>query len=657
MSVHQKLLVELAKDRKLAHEVLFKHRHPLETPHFHAEVIEAFHDPRKENVVVEAFRGGGKSTIGEEALTIKALFMNFSNALIVSSTEKRAAERLEAIKHEIENNDHLIELFGEQTGDIWQANKIVLRNGVCLQAVGVGQSVRGVKHHEFRPDFVWFDDIEDDDSTKSPEDSQARLRWMYRTLMPVCAKSSSKRMTGNRLSPFAVVSKVADDPAWNSYRFPVCYLSLTTGEEIATWFGLHDMDWVKSKRAEYERLGLAREWASEYMCEAMSETTKTFKTDHLVIYPRVRTWQATYAMFDPAKTTQARRHQAFTGKAVWSWLGPKLVVWDCLMRPWLPSDLINDIFETEKEYQPVLIGVEADGLEEWLSEPLRLAQTQRRISLPNLKSDIRAPRDKDGFIKGLEPHFISRNIELAKPLPELEAQLINFPDGRKDGLNALAYALKLRPGMPVYEAFSQENIIEDADPTLRAKKWLCLNCDGAHTTGALVQYDGTFTVLGDWIEGPDPAVSAEIICKQAQLIARGKIDIVVPQKEYDPYSNKGVVAALRRIPRGSSPGGSCAKGRGEIRAIMQKRGIRPSFLVSSDAGWTLRALAGGYHIMVGVRGHVDGEPEPGAYRTLMEGIESFAAIMGQDEADEDHNIGYFRTSRDGNRYRSLIGDR
>lgn len=650
---HRRVLVELSKDRRLAHAIFFKHRHPLATPDFHAEMIDDFHG-YQEKVVEEAFRGGGKSTIGEEATCLGAEFLDFANGVIVSSTQARAAERLEAIKHEIENNDQLVEVFGEQVGDVWQAHKIVLQNGVCIQALGVGQAVRGIKHHEHRPDFLWIDDIEDEESVKTPEACHDRLKWLYGTLLPVCAKRARIRVTGNRLSPDAVVSKLSADRSWTSRRYPISHRSLDTGREVATWPELRDMTWIEDTRSEYYRLGLDQTWASEYMCEAISETVKPFKVEDYRVVPRTRIWEPVYVMYDPAKTTQAKRGQAQYGKAVWSWMGNKLIFWETFGKTLLPSQLIDDIFATEEKYQPVQIKVEEDGLEEWLREPLRIEQTRRRILLPHLGGE-RAPKDKDAFIRSLQPFFSSHVIEFASEQAEARGQMLSFPSGLKDILNAMAYALKMRPGNPVYDSFAQDHIVENLDLNLRAPPYLCLNADGTSVTGVLVQYDGTLAVLGDWVMGGEAAQCVEQICKQASLLAAKDINIVVHPKEADLYDNKGLVAALRRIPRKFQVGTLPDKGRAEIRDLLGKRSQVPLVRVSSDATWTLRAFSGGYHKLFNKKGVIDGEAEVGVYRTLMEGVESFAGIMHHD--DQDEMVGLFRTSRDGMRYRSLIGDR
>jgi hypothetical protein len=45
-------------------------------------------------------------------------------------------------------------------------------------------------------------------------------------------------------------------------------------------------------------------------------------------------------------------------------------------------------------------------------------------------------------------------VIFAKPLPDLQAQLLSFPTGEIDAPNALAYALRMKPGAPMYDDFA-----------------------------------------------------------------------------------------------------------------------------------------------------------------------------------------------------------
>ena len=150
----QDTFLKLGRDRRLAHQTLFKHRHPDDTPAFHDDIIKLWHS-RLPAALVMVFREGGKSTIAEEAFVIGAGYQLFHNALIIGSTEKRACERLRAIKHEIETNELVQLLFGNLIGHVWNEAEVILSNGVRIIAVGRGQSLRGTKHLHYRPDFCF----------------------------------------------------------------------------------------------------------------------------------------------------------------------------------------------------------------------------------------------------------------------------------------------------------------------------------------------------------------------------------------------------------------------------------------------------------------------------------------------------------------------
>src|SRR5690349_13054036 len=120
---------KLAANPRLAHAVLFQHRHPDETPPFHGEMVDLWYSDHPQ-VLTLAFRGGAKSTVAEEAITVMACLRKFRNCIILGENEPRAIERLTAIKHEFETNEFISDLFGPQVGNIWQEKKIVLSNGV-----------------------------------------------------------------------------------------------------------------------------------------------------------------------------------------------------------------------------------------------------------------------------------------------------------------------------------------------------------------------------------------------------------------------------------------------------------------------------------------------------------------------------------------------
>jgi hypothetical protein len=658
-----RMLTEFYHNRRLAHEVIFKHRHPIRTPAFHHEIQDIYHSAHPQ-VVIEGFRDAAKSTVAEEAIVLGALFEEFKNAVVIGASYTRAVERLIAIRNEFVVNEAINQLFGTMEGDTWTDGKIVLKNDVCIQAAGAGSSLRGMRHNDARPDFVLIDDLEDEESVKTPEQREKMLHWLYRTLLPACAKGPAGqiayrvRFMGNRLDRDAVIVRVSKDTAWLARRYPVMVqdeegterFDLPAGRWRPLWGAKFSLDDIAKKRQEYERLGLLHDFNCEYMCEADDPEARIFKEGDAKTKATVRTWQSVYAAYDPARTVGTA--SAMTGVAVFSWIGARLVVWRGDAQLWLPDQICDDIFATDDAWQPTEIGVEATGLEEFIMQPLRHRSLQRRQLLPLRR--LVPPRGKDSFIRGLQPFFKSGQVDFVDVSHEARGQLLSFPTGRKDFPNALAYALMMKPGLPVYD-ISREHILETLIRQPNQPWWLAVNATNQYTTAALLQViDGQIRVHADWVrEGPPGEVLGDIV-GQAQLdagVGGGALRVMVKSVSATDVVGLRIAArALRIEPRsGSEP----ARGRERIRDLLTRRKRdQPLFVVAHASRWVLNGLAGGYAYSVGKRGELSDEPEEGSYRVLMEGLESFVAVM--DIADREDEAPRRAVGLDGREYTTIL---
>lgn len=657
------IILELGRDPVLAHAVLFGDKHTDETPPFHKEIIADWHSDAP-NVLTEAFRGAAKSTLAEEAIVIEACFKRFGNGVVLGESEQRAVDRLRTIKNIFETNEFITELFEIGPGAIWTDAKVTLSNGIMLQAYGRGQSLRGVKYLDVRPDLVFIDDLEDDESVKTPDAREKTRKWFVRTVMPMRAPGARVRFAATPLHPDALAPTLAKDKQfWLTRVYPIIYKN-DAGELAATWADRYSVTDALAIKASMEKLGEGDAWVQEYMCEAVNPATQVFTPDLIRIVPQARSWHATYAMYDPARTTNKK--SATTGKIVWSWIGRKLVIWAASGRKWMPDEIVKDMFDVDREFNPVVIGVEETGLNEWLMQPIRAEQALRGHSIP-LRA-LHAPKGKLDFIRGLQPYFRAGEVEFACDLPELRDQLLGFPTGDIDIPNALAYALKLRLGQPVYENFSADLIAAELRSAPRSPMWLAVNSDGRNTAAVLVQVtQGQVLVFADWLVEGDPGVALTDILAEASLdvpvhrapspdgskvegvrLARGALRLVAPKQHWDAYDSIGLRAAARKVPADIQRGGETVDGRAELRSLFTRRTHgAPSLQISANATWTLRAFAGGYCRQLDAT-----EPQDGPYAVLMQGLEAFAAMLrgvGVREVEADRN---YATTASGQRYLS-----
>ena len=115
-------------NRYIAHKHLFPHRHKDDSPEFHHEAIALLNSPHP-RVAEMAFRGGAKSTLLEEHVLLKLLFREEAYCLFVGPKWESACEHLEPIRNEIENNELILELFGDQRASPWTMDELGLANG------------------------------------------------------------------------------------------------------------------------------------------------------------------------------------------------------------------------------------------------------------------------------------------------------------------------------------------------------------------------------------------------------------------------------------------------------------------------------------------------------------------------------------------------
>jgi len=648
---HKEILTRLNKDRVLAHSFLFPHRHPNITPPFIRDMILSWHSPDPK-LLFEVFRGGAKSTTAEEAILLKATFREIHNYLIVGATKDRAYERLHAIRYELETNERIAEVFGDLRGTTWGDGELVLSNNVRLLALGKGQSLRGVKYLDARPDGVFADDLEEPEDVRTPEARARTLDWFLFDLIPALdTNKAHARVAATPLDPEALPAQLVR-AGWTHRRYPIEYTD-DKGVRCATWPDRENLIKIDERKNAALKVGKLRQYNMEYMCEAEAPSEKAFRQDMFRFVAHVRTWHAVYTFHDPARTVN--RDSATTGYAAWSWIANKLVIWDAWGKQIMPDEIIGSLFDINEEMHPAQMGIEEDGLNQWLLQPIRMEQAKRGVMLP-LKA-VKAPVGKLDFIRNsLQPFFNAREVEFAKDMPDLKQQFLSFPTGKIDIPNALAYALKMRPGAPIYEDFGGRNISEDLRPLTSRPVWLAMGATRGMVCGVLLQVlDGAIRIYADWAREGEPSALFADMFREASLEAGVAPRVVMGPLHFDQYNNVGLRQAAGKMMLDVRRGVPSDAGRPVIRDLLRKElRTMPALMVSSNARWTANGFAGGYSRALLKGGMLADYAEEGPYRVIMEAIESFAGLLKTavgDDDDENNQLRYDVTSG-GRRYLS-----
>jgi hypothetical protein len=650
------LIKKLFEEPRQAHLTIFDKRHTFDSPAFHREMIELYWG-EDQKVVILSFRGSAKSTLAEETLALKALIHDFDYAVIVCATVDRAAQRLGSIKRELETNEDIEYLFRKVRGPVWQETRIVLSNGVCIDAVGAGQNTRGMKYLNARPGFALIDDIEENtqanDNVSTPEKRDELRRWFRGTFLPALAQPAPfVRICGTMLHEESLIGRYSRAEGWRSLVVPIEHRE-DSGGRVASWPALFPISWIDKEREHYVADGQAETFEQEYMCRASAPEARSFRESMFRFEPRERTWEPVHVIYDPARTVGPK--SCATGKVVASWLGGRLLVWEATQAFWQPDELINDIFKSDDAYRPIEIGIEVTGLNQFVEQPVRLAQAQRGHRIPIRPLNPPRGPGKENFLLRLQPLFAAGEVIFCgqrQQFQKLIDELLGFPYGLKDTINALAYMLEIKPGEPIHARFQNEHVADSFQPSRRAEPYLLLNSDGLWTCAILAEsINEGVRVLADWCEEGGLAETVPASIRSVRARAGRSLIAYCPQVHFKPYDPMGLRPAAESAGQSVLQGGDLTAGRAELRRLLAIRlGDTPLFQVAREASWTLRAMSGGY-----ARAPQETEAMRGPYRVVGEALESFAAVLSGLTIDESQLL--CGITKDGRSYHSSVPQR
>lgn len=122
--------------------------------------------------------------------TVTMMMMFFLNltgkkkfTLFVSSSYDAACDLLKPYMMNFEANQRIIAYYGEQrTFGSWENGDITTKCGARYVALGAGQSPRGKKNEQLRPDSILITDIDTDEDCKNRDTIDKRFDWIERAL-------------------------------------------------------------------------------------------------------------------------------------------------------------------------------------------------------------------------------------------------------------------------------------------------------------------------------------------------------------------------------------------------------------------------------------------------------------------------------------------
>ncbi len=229
--------------------------------------------------------------------------------VLVADTMEQARRYLDGIKRELEQNAALRSDHpgSRRRGPAWKVNRILLANGVEIEALGTGQNIRGRKNVQMRPTLVVVDDPQDRRKVASATQRQADWSWFTQDLLNVGSPATIYLVAGTSLHREALVDRLLRQPGWEARRFAAIE---RWPERMSLW---HEWETIYTDRQNPQRERDARAFYERHLA-AMDEGT-------------VVCWPARESLYDLMRLRVDIGRTAFESEKQGNPLSPELCEW------------------------------------------------------------------------------------------------------------------------------------------------------------------------------------------------------------------------------------------------------------------------------------------------------------------------------------------
>jgi len=446
------------------------------SPPFHKELWELACSDHP-NVAVAAPRGHAKSTAGTLAYGLaELLFRNSRFCLIVSDTEAQASLFLSAMKTELVENQHLIELFGlkkNEKGEValvkdTETDMIVAFDDGHLfrvMAKGAEQKLRGLQWNGTRPDLIIIDDLENDELVMNRDRRVKLKRWFKGALMPAKAPRGKIRYWGTILHMDSVLEELmpSEFDKWTVREglkyystYPrktlwkaVKYMAHNEDMSEFLWPDRYNKDYFLLLREKYAEDGMLDLYSTEYLNKPVDETVAYFKKHDLIGYsmeerqreeerPRRLTYyltvdlaisekeRADYSVFLVAGVDEART----------------IHIKEVIRERMDSREMVDLLIALQKRYDFHAVGIEEMQVSKAIGPFLQeeMLATNTFLSLYKLSH---GGKDKVQRARSIQARMRAKGVRfdtMADWYPAFEDEILTFPRGKNDDqVDALAY--------------------------------------------------------------------------------------------------------------------------------------------------------------------------------------------------------------------------
>ena len=346
-------------------------------------------------------RGHAKSTHFDIFMPLWLMFqpkrlINFM--VIVGKSEDAAIRLIGDIQAELQYNKRISADFGNQVslGD-WTEGEFTTKDGVHFLACGRGQSPRGLRKREARPDYIVIDDLDDDELCRNERRVRELTDWVKEALFGSLDVGRGRFiMVGNLISKTSVLANICATKGVH-----VSEIKAVDNEGNPVW----REKWTKEEAREYADFVGWRAWNKEMMHNPIVEGT-VFRQEWIkwAKRPHWKEFSEFVLYIDPS--WKSKKSNDTKAAKLWGKQGTNLWHLRAFVRKASVAELVRwcyDLYEwSQLAGISIRFAMEASFMQDILLDEFTTEGNIRGYQLP-ISGDTRKKPDKFQRIEAISP--------------------------------------------------------------------------------------------------------------------------------------------------------------------------------------------------------------------------------------------------------------
>ena len=317
--------------------------------------------------------------------------------ITVGCSEASAKKLLGDLQAELEYNQRLIADFGKfKNIGSWTEGEFTTQKGISFLALGRGQSPRGLRDRENRPDYIHIDDIDEDRRCLNERLIREDVEWVWSALFGTLDAGRGRFIiVGNLISKCSVIASLAKNK-----KMHVSIIKAVDENGNPVWAE----KWTKEEAQDYADTVGYRIWQKEMMHNPITDGS-IFKHEWIRFkrLPKLEKYEMLVCYTDPSfKSTTANDYKACR---LWGKIGTELHLIDCYVRQDTVSGMVRwlyDLYERTRDRVAISFFMEANFMQDIILDEFATEGNIRGYQLPILP-DKRSKPEKVQRIEAVSP--------------------------------------------------------------------------------------------------------------------------------------------------------------------------------------------------------------------------------------------------------------